>query len=140
MHGGQQQPVHANSHAANLLDPLRTRTSLSAIKAIGEHNILPVVVDGLTQPLPYGEDGEVEEPDADLEEKLFAYVFKSVVLLKIINIGRRILNTYAVACNLDLDEAHKKSLKTWIEKEKPRASEHRWGLSDIELKHLEEKL
>ena len=75
VHGGQQQPVHSNSHAANLLDPLRTRTSALAIKAIGEHNILPVVVDGLTQPIPYGEDGEVEEPDADLEEKLFAYVF-----------------------------------------------------------------
>ncbi len=73
VHGGQQQPVHMNSHAANLLDPSRTRTSALAIKAIADHNILPVVVDGLTQPLPYGEDGDVEEPDADLEEKLFRY-------------------------------------------------------------------
>ncbi|KAF9055362.1 Fes1-domain-containing protein [Hymenopellis radicata] len=123
VHGGQQQPVHMNSHAANLLDPSRTKTSTFAIKAIADHNILPVVVDGLTQPLPYGEDGDVEEPDADLEEKLFS-----------------ILNTYAVSCGLPLDDSHKKSLKLWIEKEKSGASDHRWGLSDTEFKSLEQKL
>lgn len=70
VHGGQNQPVHQNSHAANLEDPSRANTSPFAVKAMSDHNITAAVVDGLTQPLPYGEDGDIEEPDADLEEKL----------------------------------------------------------------------
>ena len=70
IHGGGNQPVHENSHAANLLDPSRTETSPHAVKALLDRNILPIVVEGLINPLSYGEDGDIEEADVDLEEKL----------------------------------------------------------------------
>jgi len=34
-----------------------------------KHDILPTVIEGLTNPLPHGEDGDIEESDADFEEK-----------------------------------------------------------------------
>ncbi|KIY74069.1 Fes1-domain-containing protein [Cylindrobasidium torrendii FP15055 ss-10] len=120
--GGQNQPVHSNSHAANISDPSRTDTSTSTVNAMTEHNILSTVVDGLIKPLPYGEDGDVEEPDADLEEKLVS-----------------ILKTYTVNCNVSLDAEFKDSIRQWLAKEKPR-NEENWGMSVGELDEFEKKL
>ncbi|KAK0444539.1 nucleotide exchange factor Fes1-domain-containing protein [Desarmillaria tabescens] len=54
----QRGPIHPNSHAANLVDPGRAETSSV------EQGILADVVGALVDPLPYGEDGDVLEPDS----------------------------------------------------------------------------
>ncbi|KAK0219814.1 adenyl-nucleotide exchange factor, partial [Armillaria fumosa] len=108
----QGGPVHPNSHAANLVDPKRTDTSSVARGPMEEHGILARVVDALVDPLPYGEDGDVEEPDVDFEEK-----------------STRLLWTYTVACNRHLDPEHKKKLAQWV----ASRSAERWGLSEDEF-------
>lgn len=62
-------PVFANSHAANLHNPSRTSTSELTLSALQDYSILDTVISSLVTPLPYGEDGENDGPDADFEEK-----------------------------------------------------------------------
>ena len=62
-------PIHPNSHAAYLHNPSRSDTSRLTLAAFSDHNILDAIVSGITSPLPYGEDGENTEADADFEEK-----------------------------------------------------------------------
>jgi len=64
-----QGPIHPNSHAAHLFQPGRASTSALTLEAMTKHNILGTLIDGLTNPLPYGEDGDKEEVDPDFEEK-----------------------------------------------------------------------
>ena len=62
-------PIYPNSHAAYLHNPSRSDTSRLTLVAFSDHNILDAIVSGVTSPLPYGEDGENTEADADFEEK-----------------------------------------------------------------------
>ncbi|KAF8498162.1 Fes1-domain-containing protein [Russula emetica] len=63
--------VHPNSHASMLADPTSTDTAPETLRAVRAHGLLPVIVRELTEPTPYGPDGdEGDGCDADLEEKL----------------------------------------------------------------------
>jgi hsp70-interacting protein len=70
----QDNPVHANSHAVHLTDSTRADTSPLVLKALKNHQVLRTVIDGLVDPIPYGEDGDKDEPDHDFEEKSVRYV------------------------------------------------------------------
>ena len=63
------EPIYANSHAAHLQDPSRTSTSQLSLNAFRQHHLLEAIISALTSPLPYGDDGEHTESDADFEEK-----------------------------------------------------------------------
>jgi len=120
------QPIHANSHAANLADPSRTDTSTPALQALHTHGILDAIVAGLTEPVPSGNDGDVLGPDADFEEK-----------------GVALLRTYAVACGREFSPSQKKALRAWFEAEKskdPTVASDRWGLSSGEFDALLSKV
>jgi hsp70-interacting protein len=76
--GGPAQPgetVHPNSHASMVADPTSTDTAPETLRAVRAHGLLPVIVRELTEPTPYGPDGdEGDGCDADLEEKLMRCV------------------------------------------------------------------
>jgi len=68
------EPIHANSHAAQLQHPSRNNTSQPTLKAFSEHNLLDSIISSVVIPVPYGEDGENIDSDADYEEKAIQYV------------------------------------------------------------------
>jgi hypothetical protein len=76
VHGGGDDPpvgapVHPNSHASMVADPASVDTAPETLRALRTHKLLPVLVRELTEPTPYGPDGdEGDGCDADLEEKL----------------------------------------------------------------------
>ncbi len=76
--GGPAQsgaPVHPNSHASMVADPVSVDTASETLRAVRAHEMLPVIVRELTEPTPYGPDGdEGDGCDADLEEKLMRCV------------------------------------------------------------------
>lgn len=73
--GGPAQPVHPNSHASMVADPTSADTAPETLRAVRAHGMLPVIVRELTEPTPYGPDGdEGDGCDADLEEKLMRCV------------------------------------------------------------------
>jgi hypothetical protein len=73
--------VHPNSHASMLADPTSTNTAPETLRAVRAHGLLPVIVRELTEPTPYGPDGdEGDGCDADLEEKLVRCVLQFKVL------------------------------------------------------------
>ena len=78
VHGGDQQAgpaVHPNSHASMVADPVSADTAPETLRALRAHGLLPVLVRELTEPTPYGPDGdEGDGRDADLEEKLARFV------------------------------------------------------------------
>ncbi|KAF7373632.1 Fes1 domain-containing protein [Mycena sanguinolenta] len=115
-------PIHANSHAANLVDPSRTNTSAPTLKALHTHGVIDAVVAGLAHPVPSGNDGDVPGPDADFEEK-----------------GVALLSTYALACGQDFSSSQKEALQTWFTDERkkdPKVASDRWGLSSGEADAL----
>ncbi|KAF8889119.1 armadillo-type protein [Infundibulicybe gibba] len=119
--------IHANSHSVHLSDPSRASTSHLTLQALQTHNILSTVVDGLINILPYGEDGDIDVPDVDFEEK-----------------GVRFLHTYAVGCGGHFPDPIKAALKTWFEKttrtlDQSQQSE-RWGLTTLEIQALVKRL
>jgi len=126
---GQQTPIHPNSHAAHLHDPSRASTSQLTLDAFKEHGITGAVVDALTNPLPCGEDGEIEGGDVKVEEH-----------------GARLLHTYVVICSEKLSGSEKDELKSWLEqgKEKEKGDEkvlaERLGMDASELNSLIEKV
>ena len=81
IHSGPPQaaaPVHPNSHASMLADPTSVDTATETLRALRAHGLLPVLVRELTEPTPYGPDGdEGDGCDADLEEKLIRCVSRS---------------------------------------------------------------
>jgi hsp70-interacting protein len=67
--------VHPNSHASMVADPTSTDTAPETLRAVRAHGLLAVIVRELTEPTPYGPDGdEGDGCDADLEEKLMRCV------------------------------------------------------------------
>jgi hsp70-interacting protein len=80
IHSGPAQaaPVHPVSHASMLADPTSVDTATETLRALHAHGLLPVLVRELTEPTPYGQDGdEGDGCDADLEEKLIRCVSRS---------------------------------------------------------------
>jgi hsp70-interacting protein len=56
-------------------DPASTNTAPETLRALRAHALLPVIVRELTEPTPYGPDGdEGDGCDADLAEKLIRFV------------------------------------------------------------------
>ena len=56
-------------------DPASVNTAPETLRALRTHKLLPVLVRELTEPTPYGPDGdEGDGCDADLEEKLIRFV------------------------------------------------------------------
>ena len=81
LHGGPPQqaggaaPVHPNSHASMVADPTQADTATATLRALRAHGLVPVLVRELTEPTPYGPDGdEGDGCDADLEDKLIRCV------------------------------------------------------------------
>ena len=66
----EHTPIHPNSHAAHLQDPSRTSTSELTLTAFRQYHLQEAIVSALTNPLPYGDDGEHTEADLDFEEKV----------------------------------------------------------------------
>jgi len=64
-----QDPVHDNSHAVYIKDPSRSNTSEPTLAAFRDHVLLDAVISALTDPVPYGEDGDVQEADPTFEEQ-----------------------------------------------------------------------
>ncbi|KAJ4466073.1 nucleotide exchange factor Fes1-domain-containing protein [Lentinula lateritia] len=60
--------IHPNSHAIHLSNPSRVSTSPPTLDALRTHRIIDTLIDALTHPLPYGEDGDKEEADREFEE------------------------------------------------------------------------
>ncbi|KAE9407719.1 hypothetical protein BT96DRAFT_914396 [Gymnopus androsaceus JB14] len=121
-----QGPIHPNSHAAHLFQPGHALTSVLTLEAMTKHKILGTLIDGLTNPLPYGKDGDKEEVDPDFEEK-----------------GVALLRTYAIVCNGTLDQDQKDHLWEWIGKEKMKDSgglAERWSMSGGKLDELVQRV
>ncbi|KAE9387262.1 Fes1-domain-containing protein [Gymnopus androsaceus JB14] len=119
-------PIHPNSHAAHLFQPGRASTSALTLEAMTKHNILGTLIDGLTNPLPYGEDGDKEEVDPDFEEK----VLREFVCLSILSDFLR-------------QQRPKDRLREWIGKEKMKDSSglaERWSVSGGELDELVQRV
>ncbi|THU77955.1 hypothetical protein K435DRAFT_889761, partial [Dendrothele bispora CBS 962.96] len=111
-------PVHANSHAVHLTNPDQSTTSPLALEAVKKQDILLTVIEGLTNPLPHGQDGDIEGADAGSEEK-----------------GVGFFQRYAVNRDGDFSHSQKKALKGWVEKEKDKNGgggenglAERWGI------------
>ena len=67
--------MHPNSHASMVADPTQADTATATLRALRAHGLVPVFVRELTEPTPYGPDGdEGDGCDADLEEKLIRCV------------------------------------------------------------------
>ncbi|KAF5375431.1 hypothetical protein D9615_007915 [Tricholomella constricta] len=120
------EPVHDNSHAVYINNPARASTSELTVSAL-QAQILEAVVQALTSPLPYGEDGDIIEPDVAFEET-----------------GVRLLHTYTVLCKAPLPEKERTELRAWIAGERSKEDEkvlvERWGLDTTELGELVAKL
>lgn len=121
-------PIHANSHSAHLQNPSRSDTSRIALEAFGRYDIVDAIVLAVTSPLPYGEDGENDKPDADFEEKAV-----------------QLLYTYGVSCQGSFTAKEKEALTQWIEKEKTESGgisqlSERLNLSQTELVALVRRL
>ncbi|KIK61434.1 hypothetical protein GYMLUDRAFT_43009 [Collybiopsis luxurians FD-317 M1] len=97
-------PIHANSHAAHLSDANRASTSALTLEAMHKHDILDTLIRGLTDPVPYGADGDQEEVDGDFEEK-----------------GVALLRTYLNLCEGPLDRKQKDRIREWIGREKAKS-------------------
>ncbi|KAF5392920.1 hypothetical protein D9757_001064 [Collybiopsis confluens] len=99
----RESPIHANSHAAHLTLPNRASTSALTLEAMTKHDIVDTLIQGLTDPVPYGEDGDNEEADLDFEEK-----------------GVMLLRTYLNLCNGPLEQDQKDRVREWISREKAK--------------------
>ncbi|PFH48845.1 hypothetical protein AMATHDRAFT_64523 [Amanita thiersii Skay4041] len=108
------QPIHANSHAAQLANPSRSSTSPLTIQAFTAHGILDAVISSLVSPMPYGEDGDEISPDVDFEEKAV-----------------RLLYTYIVICKVHLPNDQKKTIRAWISVNLDKAGSERQLADDL---------
>ncbi|KAF9458688.1 nucleotide exchange factor Fes1-domain-containing protein [Collybia nuda] len=120
-------PIHDNSHAAHLHNPTRTSTSEITLDAVRDHGVVDAVISALTNPVPYGEDGDILDPDVDFEEK-----------------GIRFLHTYVVTSQGELFQSEKFSLKAWLTGEKDKNGQQslleKWSLDSTEFEDLISRL
>lgn len=70
--GNAHTPIHANSHASMVSDPMSKLTSPTTLNALRDHGLLMMLISALTAPTPHGDDGELEG-DTDFEEKIVRY-------------------------------------------------------------------
>ncbi|KAH9980635.1 hypothetical protein BJV77DRAFT_1146287 [Russula vinacea] len=113
-----------NSHASMLADPTSVDTATETLRALRAHGLLPVLVRELTEPTPYGPDGdEGDGCDADLEEKLI-----------------RLLHTYVSAHDGTFDGPEKTSLRTFFDAKRVTLGEGELGLGADELRGLRNAL
>ena len=129
-------PVHANSHAAMVSDPLSTETSAETLQALREQRLLPTLISALTTPTPHGADGE-NERDLDLEEKIIRFVWPTVscgcILTFLLALGR-LLRTYSFECGGKFSNGEKLELRKFFDTE--GGSGEQWGMSAEEIKPL----
>ncbi|TFK48222.1 nucleotide exchange factors-like protein [Heliocybe sulcata] len=109
-------PVHPNSHAALQSDPSAMDTSSPTLSALRQKGILTTLINGLTSPVPHGEDGE-NEGDMDYEEKVV-----------------RLLETYVSACRGGFEGAEKGRLREYFGRE--GTDGEKYGLSEDEMRML----
>jgi len=125
--GVPAEPIHPNSHAANLKDPYRIATSELTLDAMREHHIAEYVVDSIVNPLPHGEDGEFREADLDYEEK-----------------AMRLVHTYVVTCSAELSNEHKNVLSGYLRDSQTKHDVpyllDKLGLSSEDFKSLTQRL
>jgi hypothetical protein len=125
--GGPAQPeaiVHPNSHASMVADPTSTDTAPETLRAVRAHGLLPAIVRELTEPTPYGPDGdEGDGCDADLEEKLM-----------------RLLHTYVSAHDGTFDDPEKSTLRTFLDARRATSGESELGLGADELREIRNAL
>ncbi|KAI9452258.1 Fes1-domain-containing protein [Russula earlei] len=135
--------VHPNSHASMVADPASAETAPETLRALRAHRLLPVVVRELTEPTPYGPDGdEGNGRDADLEEKLtrcvrlpgLSFFFSLLCLLC------RLLHTYVSAHNGAFDGPETNSLGAFLSARRAKPGEGELGLDADELQVLENAL
>ena len=141
--------MHPNSHASMVADPASVDTAPETLRALRTHGLLPVLVQELTEPTPYGPDGdEGDGCDADLEEKLTRSRIKtptfdsfqniiSVLLMSSDFFFCRLLCTYVSAHDGTFDGPEKVSLRTFLESREDSGSRGEIpGLSADELQAL----
>jgi hypothetical protein len=134
-------------------DPASVNTAPETLRALRTHKLLPVLVRELTEPTPYGPDGdEGDGCDAELEEKLTRSVrlcttppivlffsFKQKLTLSMF--GCRLLHTYVVVHDGRFDGPEKKSLRTFLDSRIAAAGgEGELGLGAEELLALKNAL
>ena len=153
VHGGESQSpasVHPNSHASMVADPASADTAPETLRALRTHGLLPVLVQELTEPTPYGPDGdEGDGCDADLVEKLTRSRIKtptfdpfqieiSVLLMMSSDVFFcRLLYTYVSAHAGTFDGPEKVSLRTFLESREVSGGQGEiTGLSADELQAL----
>ncbi|KAG6879213.1 hypothetical protein C0992_004355 [Termitomyces sp. T32_za158] len=122
------EPIHANSHAAHASNPDRASTSALTASALQAHGVINALVQALTNPLPYGEDGDMVEPDVAFEETCV-----------------RLFHTYLEVCRQQLPKSDAETLMKWlkVEQEKEGGEKklaERWALDLAELKELVTRL
>ncbi|KAI0920623.1 hypothetical protein AcW1_002308 [Taiwanofungus camphoratus] len=128
LHPSAEQPsqndiVHPNSHASMQLDPSSYSTSPTTLKAFQEHGLLQTLISSLTNPVPYGADGE-SEGDLDFEEKV-----------------TRSLHTYVTSCHGQFSDEQKRKLRAYLSEHTEKAGgegklAEKWSLTEDEIQVL----
>jgi len=126
-------------------DPALVDTATETLRALRAHGLLPVLVRELTEPTPYGPDGdEGDGCDADLEEKLMRCVRPMYVCIHVKTIRMtgfcRLLHTYVAAHSGTFDGPEKNSLRTFLDARRPTPGEDELGLGADELRELKNAL
>jgi hypothetical protein len=124
-------------------NPALVDTATETLRALRGHGLLPVIVRELTEPTPYGPDGdEGDGCDADLEEKLLRCVRPMIQPCNypLNDWTRRLLHTYVSAHNGTFDGPEKNSLKTFLDARRDTPGEVELGLGADELRELKEAL
>jgi hypothetical protein len=120
-------PIHPNSHAANLRDPYRIATAELTLDAMREHRIVEYVIDSIINPLPHDEEGDFAGAAQDYEGKAMGVVY-----------------TYVVTCSAEVSGQRTSALSEYL-----RVSERthdmpylldKLGLSSEEYQALVEKV
>jgi hsp70-interacting protein len=125
-------------------DPTLADTATATLRGLRAHGLLPVLVRELTEPTPYGPDGdEGDGRDVDLEEKLIrcARLFDYVCMFVSLNSWVcRLLHTYVSGHGGMFGAPEKKSLRTFLDARRGTPGEGELGLGADELRELESAL
>ncbi|KAG1721961.1 armadillo-type protein [Suillus lakei] len=120
-------PVHANSHASMLSDPSSVSTcgiTLAALQSanieggVGEGSLLDALISALTEPVPFGPDGENDKDD-EFQENIV-----------------RILYTFVTSCGGTFSDAQKHCLWGFLGATTQAADDLNFGLTSGEWEEL----